>query len=100
MATRKKDVRSLLRKQLGKEAADALLNKLDKMAKKGAPASAIEKTLAEELALHIRAVVAASANKGIKSGTGQVGQIIRVGCEPIIWSRGSAAVGTYRKSSK
>jgi hypothetical protein len=100
MDTRKKNVRSLLREQLGKEAADALLNKLDKMAKKGAPASAIEKTLEEELASHIGAAIAASANKGIKSRVSQVGPIIRVGSEPIIKSRSSAAIGIYRKGSK
>jgi hypothetical protein len=65
MAT-KKNARSLMRKELGKETADAMLNKLDKMAKKGLPASAIEKVLAEDLATYIEARIALSVSKGIK----------------------------------
>lgn len=55
-AVKKKDARSLMRKHLGKETADAMLNKLDKMAKRGAPASAIEKMTEEELSKHMKKV--------------------------------------------
>ena len=50
----KKDVRSLMRRKLGRETADAMLNKMDKMAKKRTPPSAIEKTVAEDLSKHVR----------------------------------------------
>ncbi|MGD0414224.1 MAG: hypothetical protein ABSA80_02615 [Terriglobales bacterium] len=52
MATKKKDVRSWMRKQLGRETADAMLKKLDKMANNEAPVKAIEKTIAEDLSKH------------------------------------------------
>ncbi len=48
-----KDVRSIMRKQLGKEVADAMLNKVDKMVKGGASSSAIEKAFADDLTAHI-----------------------------------------------
>ena len=71
MAT-KKDSRSLMRKQLGRKTADALLNKLDKMAKQGVPSSTIERTLEEDLAASIgndiKASIVPSASRGIRMG--------------------------------
>jgi len=49
----KRDVRSLMRKQLGKDVADAMLNKVDKMVKRGATSAAIEKAFSEDLTAHI-----------------------------------------------
>ena len=56
MATKKKDVRSWMRKQLGRETADAMLKKLDKMAKKKAPFKAIETMIAADLSKHFQKV--------------------------------------------
>lgn len=50
MPKTRKDVRSLIRKQLGRETADAMLKKVDAMAKKGVPSSDIEKAIAQDLA--------------------------------------------------
>jgi hypothetical protein len=49
MAAKKKDVRSWMRKQLGRETADAMLKKWDEMAHKKAPFKAIEKMIAKDL---------------------------------------------------
>ena len=49
----KQNVRSVMRKHLGKQVADAMLNKVDKMVKRGATAAAIEKTFADDLTAHI-----------------------------------------------
>jgi hypothetical protein len=56
MAAKKKDVRSWMRKQLGRETADAMLKKLDKMAKKKAPFKAIEEMIGEDLSKHFQKV--------------------------------------------
>ncbi len=56
MTTKKKDVRSWMRKQLGRETADALLKKLDKMANKKAPFKAIDNMIAEDLSKHFQKV--------------------------------------------
>jgi len=56
MAAKKEDVRSWMRKQLGREAADAMLKKLDKMANKKAPFKAVEKMIAEDLSKHFKKV--------------------------------------------
>ena len=54
MATTKKDVRAKMRKQLGRNAADAILSKAAKMAKRGAAASAIEKAIEKDISKHIQ----------------------------------------------
>jgi hypothetical protein len=48
MATRQ-DIRTVLRKQLGKKVADALLNKVDKMARQGVSADKIERVFLADL---------------------------------------------------
>ena len=46
-------VEQLLRDNLGKEAADAMLAKIDQMTKQGAKAAAIETAIAKDLQTHI-----------------------------------------------
>ncbi len=46
----KKDVRSQLRKKLGTKTANAMLKKIDEMARKGASARTIQKAIAKDLA--------------------------------------------------
>jgi hypothetical protein len=58
----KSDVRSRLRKQLGKDVADAMLRKVDKMVKQGASPAKIEKVILADLAAHLR-------NVGLALGT-------------------------------
>ena len=99
---KRKDAQSYLRKQLGKESADAVLSKLDKMAKKGVSASAIEKLLAKQLEAHIRAKIIPALNRGIRSGVKQAVAAVR---KPIINSGGMTSypgrrTSTYRKGSK
>ena len=53
MAKRKAGVEKLLRDNLGKEAADTMLAKIDTMAKKGATAVAIERAITADLQAHI-----------------------------------------------
>jgi hypothetical protein len=55
MAT-KRDVRSSLRKQLGKDVADAMLKKVDKMVKQDESPAKIEKVIRADLAAHLRNV--------------------------------------------
>ena len=50
----KRDVRSLLRKQLGKDVADAMLMKVDKMVERGASPAKIERMILAYLADHLR----------------------------------------------
>jgi hypothetical protein len=57
MAKRKKDALSLMRKSLGREAADAILGKADKLARKGASASAIEKAILRDLVKFLRKLI-------------------------------------------
>ncbi len=52
----RKDVRSYLCKQLGRETADAILHKIDKLVKQRATASVIQKTIAADLAEHVQKV--------------------------------------------
>jgi len=80
----KKKAQSYLRKPLGKKGADAILKKVDQMAKKGVPASVIEKFLVEELENHIYAQVIPALNRGIRSTV----PIINSGCHRIINSSG------------
>jgi len=47
-ATKKQDVRTSARKLVGREAADAIMLKIDKMLEKGATAIDIEKMVREE----------------------------------------------------
>jgi len=61
MAT-KRDVRTTLRKQLGKDVADAMLKKVDKMVKQDASPAKIEKVILADLAAHLR-------NVGLALGT-------------------------------
>jgi hypothetical protein len=49
----KQNVRTLLSKQLGKDVADALLNKVDALAKQGASPAKIEKVFLAELNAHL-----------------------------------------------
>ncbi len=46
---RKQDLRTLLTKQLGRDAANAILKKVDTMAKRGASAAQIEKVFLTDL---------------------------------------------------
>lgn len=55
-AGKRKDARSLMRQKLGKETADAMLNKIDSMARKKASPSAIEKAIEEDLSKHVQKV--------------------------------------------
>ena len=61
MAT-KRDVRTSLRKQLGKDVADAMLRKVDKMVKQDASPAKIEEAILADLAAHLR-------NVGLALGT-------------------------------
>jgi hypothetical protein len=47
------DLESLLKDQLGKEVADAMLSKVDEMVKTGKSADAIEKALTGDLLTHV-----------------------------------------------
>jgi signal transduction histidine kinase len=53
MPAKKKDVRSLIRKRMGKEAGDALLQEIDGMLHQRAPASDIKKTIRKHLSKHM-----------------------------------------------
>ncbi len=56
----KLDVKSLLRKHLGKETADAILKKIDDMAKEKATAAQIEKAIMADISTEIeKAVISA-----------------------------------------
>lgn len=57
MAKRQGELESLLRKNIGKDAADTMLAKVDKMVKQGATASQIERTIAADLQAHIEQLV-------------------------------------------
>ena len=50
----KTELRALMRRQLGKVNADALLKKIDTMKRKGASASAVEKATKAFLAKHFQ----------------------------------------------
>lgn len=52
-AKQQANIEKLLRDNVGKEAADAILTKIDKMAKEGAKPAAIEKVIAADLQAHI-----------------------------------------------
>jgi hypothetical protein len=67
MAT-KKSAQSYLRQQFGNKSANTILNKLDRLAKKGASASAVEKVLVRELEAHIQASILPALNRGVRSG--------------------------------
>ncbi len=67
MAT-KKSAQSYLRQQFGKKSANTILNKVDRLAKKGASASTIEKLLERELEAHIQANILPALNRGVRSG--------------------------------
>jgi len=54
MPKKRKDVQKSLRELLGKETADAILQEVDKLAKEGAPLSAIEKAVLALLSKHIQ----------------------------------------------
>lgn len=60
MAAKQQDVGALLTKQLGKEVGDALMAKMDEMARKGATPAAIEKAIAADLVAHIEKEVTAA----------------------------------------
>lgn len=51
--TRKPDVLTLLRKEMGKDAA-AILNKVDEMLKEGVNRASIEKAIARDLCAHAK----------------------------------------------
>lgn len=53
MAAKPVNIENLLRDNLGKEAADAMLAKIAKMAKEGAGQAAIERTVHADLQAHI-----------------------------------------------
>jgi hypothetical protein len=101
----KRDARSMLRKQLGKDAADAMLNKVDNLAKKGASAGEIERWLLDEIASKIETVISVSVNrglktgvrKGIKTGVTAIPPILMIGREPGIKSGSKSGSGNYRK---
>jgi citrate lyase gamma subunit len=67
MAT-KKSAQSYLRQQFGKKSANTILNKLDRLGKKGASVSKVEKVLARELEAHIQANILPALNRGVRSG--------------------------------
>ena len=48
-----RDIEKLLRENLGKEAADAMLDKIDKMARKGATATAMERAITADVQAHV-----------------------------------------------
>ena len=50
---RKRDVRAWLRKQLGKDTADTLLKKMNKMAKQGASPAKVRKAFIADIATHM-----------------------------------------------
>jgi len=64
----KRDVGSLMRRELGKRTADAMLNKLDKMAKRGVKPEKIETALCEDLADSITREVGVVAKSKVKGG--------------------------------
>ena len=53
MPQKQGSIHKMLRDNLGKEAADAILVKVDKMAKEGAKPAAIEKVIATDIQAHI-----------------------------------------------
>ncbi len=61
------DARSLMRKELGKKTADALLAKLDRLAKAGASPTMIDKALSDELEAEIVKSITPSLNRAIKA---------------------------------
>lgn len=50
---KKQDLRTLLSQQLGEKTADAMLAKVDRMAKQGVSAAQIEKVFLTELSRHL-----------------------------------------------
>jgi hypothetical protein len=66
--TKKTEARSLMRKQLGKKSADAFLNKLDQMAKKGASARTIERILAKKIEANIIPSLHRAVKRGVSEG--------------------------------
>ncbi len=57
MAKKKQDLRTLLTRQLGKDTAVAMLNKLDRLAKRGASAAQIEKVFLTDLTREVESRV-------------------------------------------
>lgn len=57
MATKGVNVEKMLRDNLGKEVADAMLGKIDKMVKAGAKPAAIEKMVQADLLNHVEQAV-------------------------------------------
>jgi hypothetical protein len=97
MMAAKRDARSAVRKQVGKKPADAILRKLDKMAKEGKPASAVEKVLEKELAEQIEATIIPIIRPIIKS---PVGKIIRTPPQKIIKSSAGIIIRAPGQSAK
>jgi len=60
MPPKVQDIESLLTSNLGKEAADAVLAKIETMARAGATAAAIEKAVQTDLQAHIEQAVVTS----------------------------------------
>lgn len=58
MATKPQDIEKLLQKHLGKEAAAAMMAKIDRMVKQGKSAAAIEKVIFSDLRKYIEQQVA------------------------------------------
>jgi hypothetical protein len=73
----KQDVRTLLRKQLGKDVADAMLNKVDAMAKRGVSADKIEKAFVKDLNAHVEKRVGDLVGTAVRAVSG-VRQLVLV----------------------
>lgn len=69
-------IESLLAKNLGKDVAAAMVDKIDKMVKEGASASDIEKTLGQDLANHIE-------NGVVSAVVAKIGPITPIKIKPI-----------------
>ena len=92
---KKQNMRAVMRKQLGKQVADAMLDRVDKMVKQGKSATAIQNAFAADLTAHIEKQV-------ISAVVTNIGPITPLTVKPIsssVKSTIAPSVGVSVKSS-